>query len=288
METLAIEVPEHIRALTSAAGTKLTILSGAPLVAINSVQFARLTGYEGTRFQACLAAADAYSEAGVPQIVMVDGRSHYQVPIELAKRGAIVVTTLRPGLATPYLDAAQLVRLHAGPRASVLKAEGDKLLTAAALSEIKTALSFYDVVVGDRTLESLESLSAIQQRTEALIDAIFELLLDIPHGASSGVQAYTPKGLQMFLNYENFLGSLGNNWKYLAYTPAIALQQGLPVGSAMLDLAYDADTVKAEDTPALALKRLEQLMLMLEGGYEVLAAVYDSDQGYCREMVAAA
>ena len=280
MNALTIDVPEHVRTLSGAVKTELGNLSGAPLVAISSVQFERLTGYEGARFEACLAAAEAYAEAGVQQLVMFGERSHYQVPQELARRGAIVVVTPRPGLATPYLDAAQLVRLHAGPNSNVLKAEGDKLLTADGLCAIEAALHSYDVVVGDRTPASMATMSPIQQRTEAILDATFENVLEIPHGASSGVQAYTPRGLQVFLSYEQVLDTLGNNWKYLLYVPAYAAYQGLRVGSALVDIVYDAAMVAAEDNAGLTLKRLEQLPLMLEGGYEVATLVDSDSRGY--------
>jgi hypothetical protein len=270
----------HVRGLAAAEKTDLASLSGAPLVAVSSVQYERLTGYEGARFEATLAATDAYREAGVPQLVMFGERSHYQVPQELARRGAVVVPTPRPGLATPYLDAAHLVRLHAGVQANVLKAEGDKLITAEALSAIEAALHTYGVVVGDRSTYGLESMTPIQHRTEAIIDAILAGLLDIPHGASSGVQAYTPEGLRVFLEYEGLLDTLGNNWKYLVYVPAQAGNQGISVGSVELDLVYDAEMVKAEDTESLTLKRLEQLLLMLEGGFEVCGLIFNDGALY--------
>jgi hypothetical protein len=280
MSAPSITVPDHVYSLAGAENTNLHDLAGAPLVAVSSAMFEKLTGYNRVRFDACVAATESYTRAGVRQLVMVDDRSDYRVPQELARRGAIVVPTPRPGLATPYLDAVQLVRLHAGPTANVLKAEGDKLITAENLTAIEAALHSYDVVVGDRSVSSLESMSPIQQRTEAIIDATLAGLLGIPHGASSGVQAYTPHGLRVFLAYEDVLDKLGNNWKYLLYVPAIAINNGLHVGNVMLDLSYDAQMVSAENTPTLTLKRLEQLLLMLEGGYEVATFISGSSFDY--------
>lgn len=280
MTALLNTLPSHLHDLTAVEGTSLKSLASAPIVAISSVTFLKLGGYDGKRFEASLAATEAYTEAGVRQLVLFGDKSNYRVPQELARRGAIVVPTPRNGLATPYLDAAQLVRHYAGSSACVLKAEGDKLLTAASLTAIRDGLSRYDVVVGDRMPASMASMSPIQERTEALLDALLPGLLGIPHGASSGVQAYTPEGLKLFLRYEEVLERLGNNWKYLLYVPAMARELGLRVGSAIIDVAYDAEMVQAENTPALVLKRLEQLLLMLEGGYEISAMVNGDTHGY--------
>jgi hypothetical protein len=272
-------LPHHLRGIAAVEKTDLSNLNGAPLVAISSVSFPKLTGYSGERFQACLAATDSYTEAGVPQLVMFGTDSHYTVPMELARRGAIVVPTPRPGLATPYLDAVHLVRQYAGEEACVLKAEGDKLINAHSLNAIRNGLRRYDVVVGDRTQDSMESMPPIQQRTEALLDATFTHVLEIPNGASSGVLALTPQGIQTFLGYEQLLDVLGNNWKYLLWVPAHARWSGLNIGSAQVDIAYDPGMVAAEDNSAQAFKRLEQLVLMLEGCYEVMELV----EGDCRE-----
>ena len=202
---------------------------------------------------------------------MVDGQSHYEVASRLAQYGAIVVPTPRPGLATPYLDAAQLVQVHAGPDAAVLKAEADKLLDEVSLAAIVRLLSnCQQVLVGDRTPESMESMTPIQHRTEALIDALIAMILGIPHGTSSGVQAYHGRGLQVFLSYEAELeNGLGNNWKYLIRTPYFARQIGLNVNQVPVNVTYDPEMVAAENTPTMTLKRLEQLLLMLEGALEL-------------------
>ena len=278
MSASTIEVPEHVRTLTAVEGTNLGSLAGAPLVAISSVKFNHLDPdatdplrrYEALRYLASLAATRAYANAGVPQIVMFDQNSDYRVPKGFAENGAIVVPTPRPGLARPYLDAAQLVRLHAGPNASALKAEADKLIDEVSLAQIAKMLEDgYDVLVGDRTAESMATLAAIQHLTEALIDSYIPAVLNVPHGASCGVQAYSPMGLAEFLAYEQYLPLLGDNWKYLISTPALASQHGLTVGSVPVMVSYDAAMVAAEDNPAIIFKRLEQLAVMLEGGIEI-------------------
>jgi hypothetical protein len=273
-----IEVPDHVRALTAVEKTSLADLAGSPLVAISSVKFNHLDPdatdpmrrYEALRYLASLAATRAYANAGVPQIVMFDQDSDYRVPQGFAQNGAIVVPTPRPGLARPYLDAAQLVRLHAGPNASALKAEADKLIDTVSLAQIAKMLEDgSDVLVGDRTAESMATLAAIQHFTEALIDTLVPAVLDVPHGASCGVQAYSPDGLEAFLAYEHYLPVLGDNWKYLISTPALAAQRGLSVSSVPVMVSYDAAMVAAENNPAIIFKRLEQLAVMLEGAIEI-------------------
>ena len=59
MSTLTRELPQHIQGLAATHGD-LRTLQGAPLVAIGSVKFPELTGYDAVRFQDCLAATDAY------------------------------------------------------------------------------------------------------------------------------------------------------------------------------------------------------------------------------------
>lgn len=280
--------PEHVRDLKAVEGTSLSSLTDASSVVISSVGFPALSGYNGKRFAASLAATERYTAADVRQIVMFDTSSHYHVPLELARRGAVVVPAPRPGLATPYLDAAHLVRLHAGEGVYVIKSEADKPLTADDVNTLNHALDGqYDLVVGDRTDNCLSTLTDIQHRTEAAIDATLAQTLGIPHGASSGVQAYGPAALDLFLRYEEQIPSadspagimLGNNWKYLIQVPALAQEMGLAVGSVYLDFEYDAEMIEAEHKPALTLKRLEQLLLMLEGGYEV-AAMLGFQSGY--------
>lgn len=271
--------PNYIRGLAAVEGTNLSSLAGANRVVISSVGFPKLSGYNGRRFEASLKATTQYTDGGVKQLVMFDTSSDPAVPKELARHGAIVVPTPRPGLATPYLDAAHLVRLHVGPAVDVFKAEADKPLTLDDINRLTAALERYDMVVGDRTNGCLGSLTDSQHGVEAIIDATLAGMLDIPHGASSGVQAYGPAALDLFLRYEEQIPSpesphgimLGNNWKYLIQVPTLALAMDLKVGGVRLDFRYDAEMVAAEQTPALTLKRLEQLLLMLQGGYEVAA-----------------
>lgn len=270
-------IPEHVRSLSAAYGD-LASLADQQLVAISSVKFGHLDPsspnlmqrYEALRYQASLKATAAYAAVGVPQIVMVDGGSFYRVPRDFADSGAIVVQTPRPGLATPYLDAANLVRLHGGPKSSVLKAEADKFIPPQSLALITHMLEDgLDVLVGDRTASSMDTMTGIQHRTEALIDSLAPAILDVPHGASCGVQAYSPAGLNELLAYEDLLGMLGNNWKYLLSTPALAAQHGLRVAAVRVNIRYDDAMVAAEDNPVITLKRLEQLLLMLEGVMEI-------------------
>lgn len=284
MSPLSLDVPQYVQHVGAEHGARLDNLRDEPLIAISSVLYADLCGYNGKRFNACVAASAAYQEAGIPQIVMVDQRSHPAVVPDLAKNGALVVLTPkdRQGVATPYLDAAQIARFHGGPRTSVLKAEADKLMTRADLMAIDHALGRYEIVVGDRSQRCLESMTPMQQRTESLIDAILAEILDIPRGASSGVQAYSPKGLTWLLEYEHLLGKLGNTWKYLLYAPAAAVRNHREVGGVKLDFCYDPEMVKAEedDLPTTA-KRADQLMLMLEGAFEVQDIVRgDGDHCY--------
>lgn len=282
-----IQVPDHLRNVQVSYGD-IRDLSGAGLVAVSSVKFESIDGptssdplgYETARFNASLRATEAYAAAGVPQIVMVDNQSHYLVPVKFGKAGAIVVRTPRPGLATPYLDGARLAQVYAGPSVSVLKAESDKKPDAGTIAVINDQLhADYEVLVGDRTVDSLESMSAAQQRPETVLDSVIAAVLDIPRGASSGVQAYSPAGLEVFLAYEGLIPKLGNNWKYLLHTPAAALRQGLDVTDVPVNVIYDEAMVAAENTPALTLKRLEQLLVMLEGALEV-SALFGDDLGY--------
>lgn len=261
-------------------------LSGAPVVAISSVKFNNINGptaddpmgYETARFQASLAASRAYKDAGIPQIVMFDTASHYQVPIEFGRAGAIVVPTPRSGLATPYLDAARLVQMYSGDDTAVLKAEADKLISPASLYAIRRLLhEGFDVLVGDRSVHSMETMSPMQQRTETALDATISSILDIPRGASSGVQVYGPNALAILLNYEGEMEALGNNWKYLVFVPAAAEQMGLKVTGVEIEVLYDAAMVAAENTTALHLKRLEQLLAMIEGSHQVAELLFGDE-----------
>ncbi len=260
-------------------------LSGAPMVAVSSVKFNNIDGptdddpmgYETARFQASLAASEAYANAGVPQIVMFDETSDYRVPNQFSRAGALAVRTPRSGLATPYLDAARLAQMHGGKDSSVLKAEADKLLTRASLAKIRRLLEEgYDVLVGDRSVQSMETMSPMQQRTESALDAAISSILSIPRGASSGVQAYSPQGVETFLDYEGRIDELGNNWKYLLFVPFAAERMGLKVTGVDIEVIYDAAMVAAENTTALHLKRLEQLLTMVEGAHQVESLLYGS------------
>lgn len=279
--TLPTTLPDYLRDLRAGEDTDLATLSGASLVVISSVRFTELTGYEAVRFQACLRATRAYARAGVIQLVMVDPASDHHVAAELARHGAIVVATPRSGLARPYLDAARLVQFHAGPQAYIVKAEGDKAITGSDIAKMGTALKINDVVVGDRSAYSMASMTPIQQRTEADIDAALAMMLGLPHGLSFGVQGYAREGIGVLLGYEEHLASLGDNWKYLLYTPAIASMKHLTVGGVTLDVQYDPSMVAAEaESSVQTLKRLEQVLTMVEGALEVVGLVYAGYYGY--------
>jgi hypothetical protein len=275
-------IPEHLRGIKLLGSARR--LPEAPLVAITSVRFVDSTGYEGARFAASLAASRAFREAGVPQIVMVDPASHAGVAPAFLDRDSIVVSTPRSGLARPYLDAAQIVLHYAGPEAGALKAEPDKRFTSEGLQEIARLLGDgCDVVVGDRTSASMQSMSPAQQATEAVLDAVIQKLLGIPHGVTSGVQAYGPLGLGVFLGYERLLKKYGDNWLYLLTTPLIAAEQEfMHVTSTPVEIIYDRGMVDAENTPALTLKRLEQMLIMLEGALRAADDLLPSKPSYTK------
>lgn len=283
MSVPTVQVPHYIRGLTAAYGD-LSSLRGASRVAISSVRFTHVggpsasdpTGYERVRFYASLRASARYAALGVPQIVMNSADSHRVVGKAFGEHGAIVVPTPegREGHATPYLDAARLVRLHGGTPgkpAAVLKAEGDKKLDGRGLAGIDERLDRgYDVIIADRGPHSMQSMTPMQQRTESLMDDLFPRLLGIPGDATCGLQVYAGgNGVNTLLAYEDVLGKLGNTWKYLLYVPVLARMRGLRVTSVPVDLRYDPEMVAAEMTPAVDFKRMEQLLVMLEGGQEV-------------------
>lgn len=278
--------PEHINDINITADNDFfTMLSEDQLVVISSVYFGSVEGYDGVRFEASLKASRAYREAEIPQIVMVDPRSHKSVRPEFEATGALVGSTVRPGHATPYIDAAWLARWFSGPEVRVIKAEADKLLTARTIGKFEYLLNEYAVLVGKRSRASMESMSPIQERTEGVMDSTLSLILPgVPEGVTSGVQGYSPVGLEYLFKYEEHLEWLGNLWLYLLTCPFEAHKDGLLVGNVEVDIEYDQAMVAAEATLSTTLKRLEQNLVMPEGALKIAAAFLDASPHILKEQ----
>lgn len=268
------EFPRYLTMAIEMRPGSVAKFRNAPLVVISSVMFVNIEpgSYERVRLQASLRASEGYAAADVPQIVMVDPRSHPSVMDEFEKRGALVVPTPRSGLARPYLDAARVAQFYAGQDVCIIKTEADKLLQSVDIARFDNLLvgGVYDVLVGMRSNESMNSMSPMQQCTERVLDMVLpQVLPGVPRGVSSGVQGYGPRGLKVFLEYEAELERLGDNWKYLLSVPYLAHQRNLLLSEAPINPIYHPAMVAAENRPDMHFKRLTQLLVMLEGALQI-------------------
>lgn len=253
--------------VTNERANELGLLAGLgraaarPLIAVSAV----MTNDVGApRFGAVLDTVQASRRSNVPHMIMLDNSSHPAASKKLDEAGAIVVEIdheTEGGLARPFVIAAQLIDLFA-PEALMVKVEGEKPLFAGGwnVREILDFGSRFDILTGERSGLTWDSMPPYQVVTESLLGPVIGEMLGVSYDTPSGVIIMNAAGRQTFIETTTV-----NNWTYLFVTPRVGQRRGQRVGTITVDFIYHHAVVDEETgNPVFDNKRRLQIDAMLE------------------------
>lgn len=255
---------------TSIGSLKLSsALSSYKLTAVSSVLFPSV---DVPRFHAVLDTVRASRDAYVPHMIMLDNSSHPAAGEMLRAAGAIVIELdheTEGGLARPFVIAAQLISAFATPETLMVKFEGEKPLFAEGrnVQMLIDAGKRFDIITGERTLSTWESMPPYQAVTEALLGVVIGAILGVSHDTPSGVIALNSIGRNVFIETTR-----QNSWPYLFETPYIGRgEHAARIGAVPVAFDYHPAVVEEETgNPVFDEKRRKQIDTMVEAAVKVV------------------
>lgn len=235
----------------------------APIVGVTGTYYPNLAD---PRFEISLATAESWRDVNLP-LVIVDGSPDNENGNNVARdayreRGAVLLNTEIPGIATQRQQAAKYVLAKGGDK--ILTHEPEKPSTPSIARDVARLLDVSSIVVIGRTEASKRTMPPVQLRTENLAGWILEQTLDLPADALAGPRGYNRDGMKHLIAYPSHLRGM-NNWIYMYHNPLEARAVGEMVTGMAADLMYPADMVQQETgDPVFDRKRYEQFRLQLE------------------------
>ena len=243
--------------------TAVRIYEGTEIVGVTATSYPKLND---PRFEISLDTAERWRDANLP-LVIVDGSPVSENGKNIAKdayrrRGAIVLDTEIPGIATQRQRAARYVLSNGGDK--ILTHEPEKPSTPSIARDVANLLDANSIVVVGRTEASKKTMPPVQLRTENLAGWILEQTLDLPADALAGPRGYNRDGIQHLIAYPSHVRGM-NNWIYMYHNPLEARAAGEKVVGILANLSCPEDMVRQEtDDPVFDRKRYEQFRLQLE------------------------
>lgn len=234
-----------------------------PIIGVTGTFYSTL---DDPRFEVSLATAERWRDANLP-LVIVDGSPDDENGKSVAKdayreRGAIVLSTETPGIASQRQQAARYVLSNGGDK--ILTHEPEKPSTPSIARDVASILETSSIVVVGRTEFSKMTMPPVQLRIEKLAGWILEQTLDLPADALAGPRGYNRDGMKHLIAYPSQLTGM-NNWIYMYHNLLEARAAGEDVTGTLADLIYPESLTKQEtDNPVFDRKRYEQFRLQLE------------------------